>query len=130
MKQLFMLLLLDLASFGVQAQPAAWTFVLPVQDLNGAMTVATGPDGNAYLTGRFTGSLPLGGTVLTSARPGPCLFIAKMSPAGQVLRVTKLEGATDVLPRAITVDGDGNAYVTGRFLGTLTYNQHTSTPAP
>ena len=119
MKQLFILLLV-LASLNALAQ-SAWTFVLPVQDLNGAMAVATGPDGNAYLTGRFTGSLALGGTTLTSTRPGPCLFIAKLSPAGQVLRVTKLEGATDVLPRAIAVDQAGNSYVTGSFLGTLSY---------
>lgn len=119
MKQLYILLLV-LASFSGQAQ-STWTFVLPVQDLNGAMAVATGPDGTVYLTGRFTGSMPLGSAVLTSARPGPCLFIARMSPAGQVLRVTKLEGATDVLPRAITVDAAGNSYVTGNFLGTLSY---------
>lgn len=127
MKQLCILLLLALASFSGQAQ-SAWTFVLPMSDLNGAMAVATGSDGTVYLTGRFTGSMPLGSAVLTSAQPGPCLFIAKVSPTGQVLRVTKLEGATDVLPRAIAVDAAGNAYVTGKFLGTLTYNlnQHTS----
>ena len=119
MKQLCILLLI-LAGFGGHAQ-SAWTFVLPVQEVNGAMAVATGPDGKAYLTGRFTGSLALGGTTLTSTRPGPCLFIAKLSPAGQVLRVTKLEGATDVLPRAIAVDQAGNSYVTGSFLGTLSY---------
>ncbi|MFC6224146.1 SBBP repeat-containing protein [Hymenobacter artigasi] len=121
MKQLLILLLLICASFGARAQSSAWTFALPVADLNGAMAVATGPDGNVYLTGRFTGSLDLGGTVLSSSQPGPCLFIAKVSPAGQVLRATKLEGATDVLPRAIAVDKNGNSYVTGSFLGTLSY---------
>lgn len=116
-----MLFLLALGTFGGQAQPAAWTFVMPMSDLNGAMAVATGPDGSAYLTGRFTGSLALGGTTLSSAQPGPCLFIARLSPAGQVLRVTQLEGATDVLPRAIAVDRAGNCYVTGHFRGTLRY---------
>ena len=122
MRQLLLSLFL-LLGFTTYAQPTTWNYVLPISDLNGIMDVATGPDGNTYATGRFTGSLQLGGTLLTSAQPGPCLYVAKLSPAGQVLRVTRLEGATDVLPRSIAVDPAGNTYVTGSFSGTLTYNR-------
>ncbi|GAA3991107.1 hypothetical protein [Hymenobacter antarcticus] len=121
MRQLLLSLFL-LLGFTTYAQPATWNYVFPLSDLNGVMDVATDSDGNAYVTGRFTGSLQLGGTQLSSAQAGPCLYLAKMSPGGQVLRVTKLEGATDVLPRSIAVDGAGNTYVTGSFSGTLTYN--------
>ena len=122
MRQLLLSLFL-LLGFTTYAQPTTWNYVFPLTDLNGVMDVATGPDGNTYATGRFTGSLQLGRTLLTSAQPGPCLYIAKLSPSGQLLRLTKLEGATDVLPRSIAVDQTGNIYVTGSFSGTLTYNR-------
>jgi len=69
MRQLLLALFL-FVGFGTHAQPAAWNYVFPLSDLNGVMDVATGPDGNAYVTGRFTGSLQLGGTRLSSTRPG------------------------------------------------------------
>ena len=128
MKQLLLTVLLVLTGRGAHAQAADWTFLLPVADLNGVMAIATGPDGSSYVTGRFVGSLALGATTLRSTAPGECLYVAKCTPTGQVLRATLLEGAASVLPRAITVDGAGNCYVTGSFRGTLSYNrgQHTT----
>ena len=126
----FLIALLVLLSLGAHAQPSAWTFAFPVTQVNGVMDVATGPDGNAYVTGYFTGSLKLGTTVLTSSRPGICLYIAKMSPEGRVLRVTKLEGATDAFVSGIAVDKAGNSYISGRFYGTLTYNKGQTVSAP
>jgi outer membrane protein assembly factor BamB len=110
-----------LASLVGHAQIPAWAFVLPLNDLAGAVDVATGPGGNVYVTGRFTGSLQLGSTLLTSASPNACLYIAKLTPNGAVLWATKLEGGTNVMPESIAVDALGNAYVTGAFSGTMTY---------
>ena len=129
MRQLFLALFM-LAGFAARAQPTAWTLALPISNPNGVMDVATGPDGAMYVTGRFTGALQMGTTQITSAGPGVCLYIAKCQPDGQVVRVTKLEGATDVVPRSIAVDAAGNSYVTGHFLGTLTYDDGRQTTAP
>ncbi|MBD2724173.1 T9SS type A sorting domain-containing protein [Hymenobacter armeniacus] len=117
-----LLVLLLVGSLRALAQPSTWTFVQPATDINAVMDVATDAAGNAYITGRFTGSTQVGTTTIASARPGMCLFVAKLSPAGQVLRVTKLEGATDVIPYAIAADAAGNTFLTGAFFGTLTYN--------
>jgi hypothetical protein len=118
MKQLILALLL-LTCFSARAQ-SAWTLAMPITDLNGVMDVATDTDGNIHITGRFWGTLQLGTTQLSS--PNLCLYIAKCRPTGEVLQVVQLPGDDDVLPRSISVDKDGNRYVTGSFRGQLTYN--------
>ncbi|WP_210519544.1 SBBP repeat-containing protein [Hymenobacter terricola] len=119
MKQLLLALLL-LMSLTTRAQSNNYTFAYPVSEVNGLMGVATDDDGNVYTTGRFTGSLQVGATRLTS--PGLCLYIAKYNAHGTVLQVTKLEASSYVMPYAIAVDRAGNSYVTGTFDGTLRYN--------
>ena len=116
MKELLLVLCLLLASGTGRAQPT-WTFAHPINDANGVMDVATGADGNFYITGRFTGTMQLGTTLLTS--PGLCLYVAKCRPTGEVLHVTQLETTKDVLPTSMAVDQAGNGYVTGNFNGTL-----------
>ncbi|MGY3088870.1 hypothetical protein ACVWYF_001910 [Hymenobacter sp. UYAg731] len=120
MKPLLMLCLL-LAGSALRAQPAAWTYALPATASVAA--VAADADGNTYVTGSFVGgSAQLGGTTISSSLPGRCLYLAKLSPQGQVVRVTKLEGAeAGSNTTGIAVDQDGNTYVSGRLHGTITY---------
>ncbi|WP_216680239.1 T9SS type A sorting domain-containing protein [Hymenobacter siberiensis] len=120
MKHLLILCLL-LAGFALRAQPNTWTYALPATA--GVAAVAADADGNAYVTGSFMGgSAQLGGTTISSSLPGRCLYIAKLNPQGQVLRVTKLEGAEEGSNTTdIAVDEDGNTYVSGRLHGTITY---------
>ncbi|MBD2715187.1 SBBP repeat-containing protein [Microvirga sp. STR05] len=117
MKAFFLLILCQLLSVVAAAQPDDWTFACAFGAPTEVADVATDEDGNYYITGRFSGSLQLGNTRLTSA--GPSLYIAKYRPGGQLLRVTQLSATTDVQPRGIAVDDDGNCYVTGSFRGTL-----------
>ncbi|QDA61006.1 SBBP repeat-containing protein [Hymenobacter jejuensis] len=114
----FFSVLFWLVSLTASAQ-SAWTFAYPISDLNGAMDVATDADNNFYVTGRFTGSMSLGGTQLTSS--GLCVYIAKCKPNGQVAKVIQLAASGDALPTSIAVDKAGNSYLTGSFSGTLSY---------
>ena len=98
-------------------QSNAVTFAHPINDGNGVMDVATGADGNYYIMGRFTGTMQLGTTLLTS--PGLCLYVAKCKSTGEVLHVTQLETTKDVLPTSMAMDQAGNGYMTGNFNGTL-----------
>ncbi|MBH8558286.1 T9SS type A sorting domain-containing protein [Hymenobacter negativus] len=117
----FLLSVLLFVGLGAWAQPTAWTYALPAPA--GVAAVAADAAGNAYVTGSFVGgSTQLGGTTISSSLPGRCLYIAKLSPQGQVLRVTKLEGAEEGSnTTGIAVDDDGNTYVSGRLHGTITY---------
>lgn len=128
MKQLLLLCLL-LASFALRAQPTAWTYALPATA--GVAAVAADAAGNTYVTGSFVGgTAQLGGTTISSSLPGRCLYIAKVSPQGQVVRVTKLEGAEDGSnTTGIAVDQDGNTYISGRLHGTITYPGGSTTGA-
>lgn len=117
MKQLLVLLFL-VASLTGRAQSDAWTYARP----SGVTATAIDTEGMVYLTGSFSGSLQLGDTPLTSPTPGICLFIAKCTPNGQVLQVTKIEGAESMQVNRIAVDAEGNSYVTGSFFGIITYN--------
>ncbi|MCB2408727.1 T9SS type A sorting domain-containing protein [Hymenobacter lucidus] len=119
MKNLFLAFCL-LFSVAAVAQPDAWTFAQPFNTPNEVKDVAISADGSFFVTGRFSGSLQLGGTRLTSA--GPCLYIAKCRPDGQVIRVTQLPATIDVQPHGIAVDDHDNCYVTGSFAGILQAN--------
>ncbi|OQP40072.1 hypothetical protein A4H97_17825 [Niastella yeongjuensis] len=75
---------------------------------DGARSLALDKDGNVYVTGSTTGT--------TS---GLDYRTIKYSPAGQVLWKTVWNGSANGDDEAfsIAVDGDGNAYVTGRSQG-------------
>ncbi|MDB5269730.1 MAG: type sorting protein [Hymenobacter sp.] len=122
MKHVLLSVLL-LIGLGAWAQPTAWTYALPATAPAGVAAVAADAAGNTYVTGSFVGgTAQLGGTTISSSLPGRCLYIAKLSPQGQVVRVTKLEGAEEGSnTTGIAVDRDGNTYVSGRLHGTITY---------
>ncbi|GAB3850773.1 hypothetical protein GCM10028822_16590 [Hymenobacter terrigena] len=117
----FLLSVFLFISLNAWAQPTAWTYALPAPA--GIAAVAAAADGTTYVTGSFVGgSTQLGGSTISSSLPGRCLYIAKLSLQGQVVRVTKLEGAEEGSnTTGIAVDQDGNTYISGRLHGTITY---------
>jgi hypothetical protein len=116
MKHFFLAVAL-LCSLTTQAQPAQWNWVQPVEGSNPLEDIAADAFGNLYATGTFTGFLQLGGTQLSN--PGLCLYVAKFTPAGQLVFATKLQVSNTAFPASLAVDNLGNSYITGVFSGTL-----------
>ena len=75
--------------------------------------------GTLYVTGTFTDSFQIGGKSLKSSG-GSDLFVAALSPAGDVLWANALGGAGDESGNAIAVDAEQNLFVTGSFTATST----------
>jgi hypothetical protein len=105
----------------------AWAKAIKLTPIIGADSrvsiydVETDPAGNSYITGYYLGKISLDNINLSSAKNGPDhtwdMFTAKLSPAG-VCTWAKSEGGNEKhfneLGRALTVDGQGNVYATGR----------------
>jgi len=86
------------------------TFVNGVQ----ASAIAVGQDGSVYLTGGATALTTTPGA-LQGVAPGPSSsFVARLNPSGSAMMyATYMSGSGGDVGRAIAVDNDGNAYVTG-----------------
>jgi len=120
-KQLF---LAKLTSVGAWA----WATGAGAGDLEEANDVALDVQGNIYLTGRACAGTVFGSTTLSS-KVGEYgnLFVAKANAAGQLLWGVAGHDASGIFSSAgsrgyrIDVDAAGNAYVTGRQYGSITY---------
>lgn len=93
-----------------------------------ARGIAVDRAGNAYFTGAFgdnTG-FALGTTVLYTGVDGSDIFVAKLSPAGDVLWAVKA-GAPEAGSegRGVALDAQGNIYVTGYFAGNAHFGTQT-----
>lgn len=82
--------------------------------------VGTDGNGNIYVAGRFAGTATFESTNIVSSG-GEDIFLAKYNRAGALQWVKKAGGTGDDRASAITVDANGNAYITGRFWGTATF---------
>ena len=76
--------------------------------------------GNVFLTGYFSGSVDFGGGPLTSA-VGYDIFLAKFDAAGTHLWSKRFGDATGQFGLSVAVDGSGNVFLTGRFLGSADF---------
>ncbi|HTQ04134.1 MAG TPA: hypothetical protein VMI54_09760 [Polyangiaceae bacterium] len=89
--------------------------------------VAVSDTGDVVVSGSFTGTLTLDGTVLTSAG-GSDVFVARLDANGNVVRAVALGGSGDETVTSLVVDHAGRAVVSGSGLGTVALDQ-TDAPA-
>ncbi|MEM7371997.1 MAG: SBBP repeat-containing protein [Bacteroidota bacterium] len=89
--------------------------------------ISTDIAGNSYVSGYFIGTATFGDpanpdTTLTSGSGfSTAVFIAKISPDGQLLWATRAGGGGFARAEGISLDDSGNSYFTGYFSGTTTF---------
>ncbi|MEJ8801250.1 SBBP repeat-containing protein [Pontibacter sp. H249] len=85
--------------------------------------IAVDGAGNIYVTGHFSGKMRIGTTSLSTSKED--VFIAKYDNTGNVLWAKsaggQVQGNNYGYGYGIAVDGAGNAYVTGSFIGAITF---------
>ncbi len=120
------LLLAVLAGGSVSAQPY-WARDIGGPGNDHVADVKTDSVGNIYATGEFSGMIEFGGTSYTSTA-GIDMFLAKMTPAGQVLWF--VQGGGSGIDRGIklAVRG-GHVAVVGAFMNTATFQGQPITSA-
>lgn len=105
-----------------------------------AFDVATDPSGNQYMAGYFQGTVDFdpaaahyGDTdIRSTAGDERDIFLAKYAPDGSFLWVRQMVGApgssaTKSTARSVTTDANGNAYLAGDFMGTVSFGVYSLT---
>lgn len=88
-----------------------WTRMLGTASDERGYGIATGPEGNVYITGPTDGDLDPDGDI---AKPGEQdAFIAKFDAAGQRLWTTLLGSPDSDSASNVAIDSEGNAYIVG-----------------
>jgi hypothetical protein len=101
------------AALGETPYNLAWFRLLGTSGEDQASSVSVDGSGNAYITGLTTGNL--GGP----NQGGYDAFLAKYSSAGGLLWTAQLGTGGDEHASGVSVDGSGNAYITGLTTGNL-----------
>ncbi len=83
-------------------------------------SIAVDANGNSYVTGYFKFSVTFGTTTLTNSG-NPDIFVAKLDNNGNWLWAKQAGGISGDIGYSITVDANGNSYVTGIFSGSATF---------
>ena len=82
--------------------------------------IAKDASGNIYVTGFFSGSAdfdPGAGVANLSSAGFQDIFIAKYDASGNYVWARQVGSTSEDIGNGIAIDGSGNAYVTGSFVG-------------
>jgi hypothetical protein len=79
--------------------------------------------GNSFVTGEFVGQLKISSATLNDAGGGD-IFVAKFLPDGNLDWAKRAGGSDQDWGYSIALDGSGNAYVTGFFVGKASFDAY------
>ncbi len=82
------------------------------------------PNGNSYVTGYFSGMATFGSSTLTSYGSND-IFVAKLNSSGVWQWAKKAGGSSNDYSKEISIDSNGNSYITGTFEGNATFGSLT-----
>ena len=92
-------------------------------------SISTNANGNSYITGGFGNSISFGNTTLTSGGSND-IFVVKYDGAGNVLWAKSAGGTYSDFGSSISIDANGNSYITGGFSSPIiTFGSTTLTTA-
>lgn len=97
-----------------------WAIMAGGSNVDAGYGIAIDADGNCFVTGYFQGTATFGGTSLVSSG-GSDIFIAKVNTDGNWLWANKAGGSDSDVGNGISLDTDGNCYVTGNFQSTAAF---------
>ncbi len=106
----------------------ARTFGAPNTDM--IRDVAIGPNGNIYAVGEFQDVVDFDPSSATELKRSAGLrdaFLVKFAPNGTFQWVRTIGGQLDDIAYSVSVDGNGNVYITGSFQATITVDTNSGT---
>lgn len=116
---------------GAQAPNFLWASGINTSNATGVVTtraVTTDGAGNVYVTGSFSDTAdfdPGPGVVNLVSQGTYDVFVCKYSPGGAYVWARSFGGTGDDFAESIAVDGTGNVYVNGNFIGTSDFDPGT-----
>lgn len=84
------------------------------------VAIAAAPNGDIVMTGTFTGTMTLGGPTITSAG-GRNTWVARYRADGTHLWSIRLGDGAAIAVKAVAVEGNGDVYVAGNALGSVSF---------
>ena len=107
-------------SFDTNIAVNEYTFNLPITKIGSSSailsrSISIDDEGNAHVTGTFSGSTTFGNILLSVDRAEQAIFVAKLGKNGEWLWA--VQGATDADAKDVEVDSLGNVYIAGNFKG-------------
>ena len=97
-----------------------WALTVGSDTVDAALSVCTDASGNIYAVGYFYHTFIAGSFNLIS-QGGSDMFLMKISPQGEVLWAERGGGDSNDKASGVVCDSEGNVYVVGTILGTVTF---------